>query len=755
VLSGLHYEWLMLSILWGGGVAKEFYAHSKSEDPPEKWQRLEEHLKAVAERAAGFAKPFGANDWAFTAALLHDLGKYSGEFQRMLAATTNNDNNMDSRPGKIDHSTAGAQEISKRCPELGRLLAYCIAGHHAGLVNGKDNTSSCLESRLKKKILAYHHAADSIIASLSSLDNLPLDLKLIARDNEAVAFRLQMFVRMLFSSLVDADFLDTESFLNPDRSERRSRDISLSVMRDRVFVHIASVMTHAPDTLVSRKRREVFEDCVDAALLKPGLFSLTVPTGGGKTLSSLAFALEHAVRFGKERVIYAIPFTSIIEQNVDIFRKVLGNKAVLEHHSNFIPAEDDYQAQLNAENWDAPLVVTTNVQFFESFFANRTSRCRKLHNVANSVIILDEAQALPRDLLRPCLQVLKELVDVYKCTIVLCSATQPALKRTDDFKSGLSDVREIVHDPISLYRELKRVDVEILPKTEDDVIAHRIAEYRRVLCVVNTRKHARVLFETVPEKEGLYHLSALMCSAHRSAVLDLVREKIKDGEACRLISTQLIEAGVDIDFPIVFRSLSGIDSVAQAAGRCNREGKLEGGGKVIVFVPQDGLPVGFLRQGAETSEGVIRRFAQDILLPDAVREYFLTMYWRATSLDRLGIMERLAEDVGSLNFPFADVGGMFRMIDDVMEPVIIPYNDDAREIIHTLRYTEFPRNFLRRAQRYTVNVYPKSLAALIRKGAVEKVKDRFNVLINDHIYRQDIGLDDTDPDFRVIEKDIC
>lgn len=735
--------------------SEPFYAHSLPGQSPDRWQPLEEHLRATAQTSRKFAEPFGAGEWASIAGFLHDLGKFSKEFQERLAVVIDNESNMDSRPGRVDHSAAGAQEIVKKHPEFGKFLAYCIAGHHAGLPNGKDNSGACLEARLKKIIPAYRPSANSVIAGIPALNGLPLDLKSLARDNEALAFRLQMFVRMLFSSLADADFLDTENFLNPDKSSRRPRDISLSAMRDSVFKHVAGVMADASDTLVNRKRREVFDDCVAASSLKPGLFSLTVPTGGGKTLSSLAFALEHAVRSGKERVIYAIPFTSIIEQNADVFREVLGDGAVLEHHSNFIPAEDDYLAQLNAENWDAPLVVTTNVQFFESFFANRTSRCRKLHNVVNSVIILDEAQALPRDLLRPCLHVLKELVDVYKCTVVLCTATQPALNRTDDFKSGLSDVREIVRDPVSLYQELKRVDIEILPKTEDEAIARRIGGCRQTLCVVNTRKHARLLFEAVPEKDGLYHLSALMCPAHRSAVLDLVRRKIKDGEVCRLISTQLIEAGVDIDFPVVFRSLAGIDSVAQAAGRCNREGKLDGRGKVIVFAPQDGLPVGFLRQGAETSESVVRKFAQDILVPAAVREYFLTMYWRAESLDRPGIMERLAEDVGRLNFPFADVSGTFRMIDNVMEPVVIPYNDDAREIIRALRYAEFPGGLLRRAQRYTVNIYPKALAVLIRKGVVEKVKERFNVLINDHIYRQDIGLDDKDPDFRVIEKDIC
>jgi len=712
-------------------------------------------LWKVAQLAQQFAAPFGAGEWGYLAGLWHDLGKYSKEFQGMLAATADNENNMDSRSGRVDHSTAGAREIVLKHPDFAKLLAYCIAGHHAGMPNGKDNTNSCLEARLKKDIPAYRSVSDPSISGISPLNGLSLDLKPLSQDNEAVAFRLQTLVRMIFSSIVDADSLDTENFLNPDKSARRSRDVSLPVMRDRVFDHVTRVMANAPDTLVNRKRREIFEDCVAAASLKSGLFSLTVPTGGGKTLSSLAFALEHAVRSGQRRVIYVIPFTSIIEQNADVFRKVLGDEAVLEHHSNFIPAEDDYQAQLNAENWDSPLVVSTNVQFFESFFANRTSRCRKLHNVANSVIILDEAQALPRDLLEPCLQVLKELVDVYKCTVVLCTATQPALNRTDDFKKGLNDVREIVRDPVFLYQELKRVDVDILPKTKDEEIARRIREHRQILCVVNTRKHSRVLFEAVSEKDGLYHLSALMCPAHRSAVLGLVRERLERCEVCRLISTQLIEAGVDIDFPVVFRSLSGIDSVAQAAGRCNREGKLEGRGKVVVFAPQEGLPVGFLRQGAETSESVIRRFEQDILLPEAVREYFLTMYWRADSLDRLGILARLAEDVGRLNFPFKDVSDMFRMIDSVMEPVIIPYNDDAREIIRTLRYSEFPGGLLRRAQRYTVNIYPKALASLIAKGAVEKVQDRFNVLINEHIYRSDIGLDDRDPDFREAEKDIC
>lgn len=735
-------------------MSKKFYAHSRPGRPLEEWQELEEHLNNVAMQAETCAACFDGGKWAQAAALLHDLGKYSNEFQRMLAISSSNDANMDAQPGRVDHSTAGAQAAVKQYPEIGKLLAYCIAGHHAGLPNGKDNSMSSLEARLRKIIPVCDLSSEFLVLKLPHLDKFPLDLSLLGRRKEEIAFRIQLFVRMIFSSLVDADFLDTESFLNPDKSARRPCAISLSVLKDRALEYISQMIAGASETLVNRKRREVFDDCLLAARKESGFFSLSVPTGGGKTLSSLAFAFEHAVRFDKKRIIYAIPFTSIIEQNADVFRKVLGDEAVLEHHSNFAPAEDDYKTQLNAENWAAPLIVTTNVQFFEGFFANRTSRCRKLHNIANSVIVLDEAQALPRDLLKPCLQLLKELVEVYKCTVVLCTATQPAFNQTEDFKNGLAGVREIIREPVSLYEDLKRVDLEILSKMENSVIAQQIGEYPQVLCVVNTRKHARLLFEAIPEKEGLYHLSALMCPDHRRKVLADVKEKLKNGEVCRLISTQLIEAGVDVDFPVVFRSSAGIDSIAQAAGRCNREGKLNGKGKVIIFDPQDGLPIGFLKQGAETSEGIIRKFMNDILAPDAVREYFLTMYWKAESLDRPGILSRMSEDVGRLNFPFADVSGMFRMINDEMVPVIIPYNEDARSIIRSLRYAEFPGRLLRRLQRYMVNIYPKALSLLIAKGAVEKVQDRFNVLINDHLYRSDIGLDDRDPEFRDVERDI-
>ncbi|MBT9165063.1 MAG: CRISPR-associated nuclease/helicase Cas3 [candidate division WS2 bacterium] len=562
---------------------------------------------------------------------------------------------------------------------------------------------------------------------------------------------------MLFSCLVDADFLDTEVFINKSQSSLRGDYSGLSALNDKLVDYLNKLSYEAPDTLVNKHRNQILQQCLSAADKTHGLFSLTVPTGGGKTLSSLAFAMKHAIKYGMKRVIYVIPYTSIIEQNANVFREIFGDDAVIEHHSNIEINEDDYKSQLAAENWDAPLIVTTNVQFFESLFHNRTSRCRKIHNITNSVIILDEAQMLPVPLLKPCMEIIRELTNSYKTTIVLCTATQPALSKTDEFKNGLENVREIITNPIELYNQFKRVQISCLSKTQEKTanteLVKLLQQHNQVLCIVNTRRHARELYEQIEDKEGLYHLSALMCPAHRSEVIRKIKDILKDNGKCRVISTQLIEAGVDIDFPVVFRSVAGIDSIAQSAGRCNREGKMKTG-EVYVFYPEKGLPVGYLRQGAEESEAIIRRY-DDLLSIQAVNEYFLNLYWRnGDKLDKLDILGRLSEEVVKLDFPFREIAGKFKLIDNAMESIIIPYNDKSKEIIKQLRYANFTRNLARKAQRFCVQVYPNVLRKLEGKS-VERIQDNYLALTNSDLYRDDIGLTYDDPVFREIENNIC
>jgi CRISPR-associated endonuclease/helicase Cas3 len=728
-----------------GPVTEFFYAHSKDGEPPENWQPLENHLTQVAALARSFADAFGAGDWGYLAGLWHDMGKYSKEFQKYLSLSGEPDAHIEAKPGRVDHSTAGAQHAFGKSKNEGKLLAYAIAGHHAGLLNGRDNEGSCLAARLQKGIPSCDACPDWLL-SLPILKELPFPL-----DKNRFCFQLFFFTRMIYSCLVDADFLDTERFMDEEKSRWRQGYPSLEILHIKLKTHLEQLTAKALPTPINGHRADIQKHCIDAADQRPGLFSLTVPTGGGKTLSSLAFAMKHALRFGKKRIIYVIPYTSIIEQNAAVFRNILGEDAVLEHHSNFDPEEEDHRSRLAAENWDTPLIVTTNVQFFESLFACRSSRCRKIHRIADSVVVLDEAQMLPAPLLKPSLEVLRELALNYRTTIVLCTATQPALSTSDTFRDGLENVREIIPDPAALYETFKRVDTVKLPSLADDELAKRLNEYRQVLCVVNTRKHARVLYDRLPNREGCFHLSALMCPAHRTEALDKIRAALTNGDPCRVISTQLVEAGVDIDFPVVFRSIAGVDSIAQAAGRCNREGKLMENGQVFVFTPEAGLPPGYFRQAAETAESVLRHH-EDPLSLEAVHAYFEQFYWlKGAALDQHQILADLAEGAKAGDFPFRVVAEKFKIIEEGMASIIIPWNDDAERIVEELRYSVFPAAAARKAQRFTIQVYPQILFALLSAGSVERLHEQYNVLINRDLYRADLGLCPEDPTFHKIE----
>lgn len=726
-------------------MCRKFYAHSLEGRPVEEWQPLEEHLRNVAELARSFAEEFGAGDWGYLAGIWHDLGKYSQDFQRYLTLTCDADAHIEAKPGRIDHSTAGAQHAFGKSTNEGKLLAYAIAGHHAGLLNGKDNEGSCLAARLKKVIPSWNACPDWLLR-LPVLKGLPFLL-----DKNRFCFQLSFFARMVYSCLVDADFLDTERFMDEEKYRWRQGYPSLEILNAELRAHLEQLTAKASPTPINGHRAHILKQCIDAADWKPGLFSLTVPTGGGKTLSSLAFAMKHALRFGKKRIIYVIPYTSIIEQNAAVFRDILGEDAVLEHHSNFDPEEEDHRSRLAAENWDAPLIVTTNVQFFESLFAYRSSRCRKLHRIAESVVILDEAQMLPVPLLKPSLEILRELSLNYRTTIVLCTATQPALSTSETFKDGLESVREIIPGPAALYEAFKRVETVKLPPLSDEELANKLNRYRQVLCVVNTRKHARLLYERLPDREGCLHLSALMCPAHRTEILDRIRAALAKGDPCRVISTQLVEAGVDIDFPVVFRSIAGLDSIAQAAGRCNREGKMGQSGQVFIFTPEGGLPPGHLRQTAETAEAVLRHH-EDPLSLGATHDYFRELYWlRGAALDQHQILADLSEGAKAGDFPFRVVATKFKIIEEGMEPIIIPWNSEAERIVDELRYSAFPAAAARKAQRFTIQVYPQVLYELLNAGSVERLHEQYNVLINRDLYREDLGLCPENPTFHCIE----
>ncbi|HHG4851805.1 TPA: CRISPR-associated endonuclease Cas3'' [Pseudomonas aeruginosa] len=727
-----------------------FFAHSTLKADRSDWQPLVEHLQAVARLAGEKAAFFGGGELAALAGLLHDLGKYTDEFQRRIAGDAI----------RVDHTSRGAILAVERYGALGQLLAYGIAGHHAGLANGREaGERTALADRLKgvdlPRLLETWHAEIELPDRLQ-----PPPLK--PRPGRGF-FQLAFLGRMLFSCLVDADYLDTEAFYDRTEGRRSLREQarpSLAELRAALDGHLAEFKG---DTLVNLLRGEILAGVRGKANEQPGLFSLTVPTGGGKTLASLAFALDHALAHGLRRVIYVIPFTSIVEQNAAVFRRALGalgEQAVLEHHSAFVDErrqslEARKKLNLAMENWDAPIVVTTAVQFFESLFADRPARCRKLHNIAGSVVILDEAQTLPLKLLRPCVAALDELALNYRCSPVLCTATQPALQ-SPDFVGGLQDVRELAPEPGRLFRELERVRVQALGSLEDAALTEQISRRDQVLCIVNNRRHARALYESLAELPGARHLTTLMCAKHRSQVLAEVRQLLITGEPCRLVATSLIEAGVDVDFPVVLRAEAGLDSIAQAAGRCNREGRrLLAESEVLVFstANSDWAPPEELKQFAQAAREVMRLHPDDCLSMAAIERYFRLLYWQkgAEELDAgnlLGLIERGRLD----SLPYETLASKFRMIDSLQLPVIIPFDDEARAALRELEFVDGCATIARRLQPYLVQMPRKGYQALQDAGAIQSVAserygEQFMALVNPDLYHHQFGLHWDNPAF--------
>jgi CRISPR-associated endonuclease/helicase Cas3 len=720
------------------------------------------HLRDTARRAEGFATAFGSAEWGHLAGLWHDLGKYSDAFQDYLGASAGSGDvtHASEMTGRVDHSTAAAQHAA-RLGLAGRLLSYCIAGHHGGLPDNIRGESG-LSARLEKTI-------EPIDAAPAEILGLPLPpLPRLTAQGRRRGFALAFHTRMLFSCLVDADFLDTELFMNRARAGLRPDDPpSCAMLLERLDKHLAEKQRDAADTPVNRRRAEVLAFCREKAREAPGFFSLKVPTGGGKTLSSLAFGLAHAATHGLRRVVYAIPFTSIIEQTTDVFRKALDDlgRQVLEHHGNLDsddPARQSDRLRLAAENFDAPLIVTTNVQLFESLFASRPSRCRKLHRLAKSVIILDEAQTLPPRLLAPTLAALEELVRNYGATVVLCTATQPAIEKRDRFPIGLEGVRPIIEDPVSLHRSLQRTSVELLGRLENPEIVDRLRGERQVLCVVNSRRHASDLFALLDDPAAL-HLSASMCAAHRAEVVDEIRRRLVEGKPCRVISTQVIEAGVDVDFPAVYRAAAGLDSIAQAAGRCNREGLLETEdgqprlGRVFVFdydakaYPTDRS----ISRAADCFRQVAPDHRSDLLSPQAVEDYFRLHYWQQggddgrgwdRGADQQSIMDCFVPDRKHLlHAQFRAAADAYHLIDDAQVRLLVPHGKRGRALIRELEGLPDPpepwqlRAFDRKAQRFIVGVYEQGLRKLLQNGVLLERHGRYYVG-NDEAYDGKVGL---------------
>ena len=688
---------------------------------------LAEHLHGVASRARRFAEDFGGAAHAEIAGLWHDLGKYAADFQQMIRAAQGAEAHVETEADiasrkKVDHATAGAFHAAQRDPQNGLPIVFAIAGHHAGLADDLRERFHDRGQRRLDAALAASPPAEILDRVVPPLPDLFKPAS--SKDGDAHR-RLELFTRMIFSALCDADFLDTEAFFDGGRTELRGGHLPLEALAARLQADVDGLAK--VDSEVNRVRAEVRRACLAAVERPPGVFILNVPTGGGKTLAAMEFALGHALRHGLRRVVVAIPYTSIIEQNAGVYRRAFGladsDASLVEHHSAIDPKRESRRNRISSENWDAPIIVTTNVQLLESLFANRPGACRKLHNLARSVIVLDEAQTLPRELLAPTTDVLEALVRHYGASLVLSTATQPALTREALRDCGVTSAVEIVPDPHALAERLRRVEVDWTrarsPVTWDS-LAKEIANEGDVLAIVHRRDDARELCAAADATLGdrtTVHLSALMCPVHRSAILAKVRTRKAAGEPVRVVSTQLVEAGVDLDFPVVYRALAGVDSLTQAAGRCNREGKLAGRGALRVFLAPTDPPEGVLVQGLAITQTMLSAGAVDLFAPRTHREYFGRLYG-------VGDHDKKAIQAHREKLHFATVAGAYRVIDESWAaPVVIPFDDRARRAIRDLEHLGPSRGRLRELQRVTVNVARRDREQWVQTGEVLVIGD--------------------------------
>lgn len=689
-------------------------------------QTVLQHLEGTAELCGRFAAPFGAEELGRLTGLAHDIGKYSDAFQRRLQGGS-----------RVDHATAGAYECFRRGQPV---AAFCVAGHHGGLPDGGSRGDSAdlptFQGRMRRaaegKLEPYRLWEREV--SLPSLR--PPTFK--GKSGVMDAF---FFTRMLYSCLVDADYLDTECFMAGEVS-LRGNAISMEVLCQRLEQYISGWFP--PQGEVNTLRCSVLEQCIqNGDAQKPGLFTLTVPTGGGKTVASLAFALHHACAHGKTRIIYVIPYTSIIEQTAGIFRDILGAENVLEHHSNVLYDTDSFgtaapetvKQMLATENWDMPVIVTTAVQFFESLYANRSSQCRKLHNLADSVIIFDEAQMLPLPYLRPCVSAIAQLVAHYGVTAVLCTATQPALSPLfGEFLPGV-DIPELCAASVMRSPVFQRVRFQKAGRLSWAELHERLQEEEQVLCIVNSRKNARLIFEGI-QGEGRYHLSTLMIPYDRKAVLAKIRRRLKESLPCRVVSTSLIEAGVDVDFPRVFREEAGLDSILQAAGRCNREGKRPVSESIVTIFQAETAPPQLFSAPIAAGREAIERY-EDLSDPGAVSCYFRALLdlKGENAQDQKGILPKIQEG----SFPFRTVAEGFCLIEQDTRTVYIPIKE-GEALVERLRQGERSRQLFRELGQYGVSIYPQQFRALEEGGALETLEDGSAILTDMSLYSRDTGL---------------
>lgn len=697
-------------------------AHGATDEHPE-GQSIEAHLKGTGELAETFAAEFGAAANGKLCGLAHDIGKYSDEFQLRL------------RGGKkVDHATAGAIECFKI---KAAFEAVCVIGHHSGLPNVGHKDADTTESQtfFGRKLRAEQGGIPDYRKNWNGHIALPQDYFRPSGRGFATAF----YIRMLYSCLVDADYIDTETFMNGDAG--RGNYEPLSALCDKLTAYISK--WNNPTREIDILRQKILNSCIEKASAPRGIFSLTVPTGGGKTVASMAFALNHAVANSMKRIIYVIPYTSIIEQNAKVFRDILGQENVVEHHSQVSHelSEDadelEYRSALATENWDAPVIVTTAVQFFESLYANRSSKCRKLHNIANSVIIFDEAQMIPSNNLRPCVAAIAELVRAYNATAVLCTATQPAIDEMLLEYSKKESVVELCPDVDGMFEKFRRTSFEKEGRLTTDELVSRLESQQQVLCIVNTRKFAQEVYEALPS-EGRFHLSTLMCPVHRKQKLDEIRERLKSGKTCRVVSTSLIEAGVDVDFPRVFREMAGLDSILQAAGRCNREGKRSAESSIVTVFESENKVNKLIAVNRDAAEETVRDWTQPNTT-STIEHYFKAYRDFLRNDDKSGVMTASEKGISGCGLPFEWIAKEFKLIDQNTFAVYIPIGE-GKELVSRLREGERSRGLYRRAGMYSVSIYENHFNALINAGAAEPFGEDAAILTDLSLYSDEKGL---------------
>lgn len=699
------------------------------------YQSNDIHSKNVAEIGRSFANEFGMGELCYVMGLLHDKGKEKKEFQDYIQDVNGIEGHTSySSQGKA-HSYVGGLLAKKHLPFIYPLIGNPLMGHHRGLYDYID-----IERKEGKEIPYDEGVTDPVSLPDASLPSWFHSECIKGKDIHHVE-------RMLFSCLVDADYLDTESFMQPEQMSFRGAKATLPDLLPVLLDYLTSF--GEPKTTVNKIRSAVQRVCLEESEGVPGFYSMTVPTGGGKTISSMVWAINHAVCSCKKRIIIAIPYTSIIVQTAAVLRSIFGNENVLEHHSNttFDDKDDSEltrQLKLATENWDYPIIVTTNVQLFESMMSNHPSQCRKLHNICNSVIILDEVQTLPIDFMQPILDTLDTYKRLFGVSVLFTTASQPALSgkyhgtNPGIVLNGLWNIKEIIPKGMDLHNRLRRVDLEIDNRAcTYDEIAERLAGYDRVLCIVNTRRDAVELFNRLPEEGIRIHLSRMMCPAHISAKILEMKSALanSDNKIVRVISTQLIEAGVDIDFPVVFRQEAGLDSVLQAAGRCNREGKLDICiTHVFSLVAEHPLPRGHITQcnNARMNMGT----GYDWFSPKAMTDYFVQLYSRVQSFDVKDIKHYLYNPEEIM---FETASKEFRLIDDDSVSVIVDW-EDSMSMVDCLKHKGPSYSLMKRLGHYSVNLRKRDFEQMEKNKLIEELFDGIYIIRGKIQYDKDIGL---------------